>query len=92
MPATIPIAMLDVMMIWRRTGEARCPTTSSATSMRVGVPSMICTTPGAMGCGSALAVTPTFYKNENFCPHRGAYKKCISNYSTYEKLPKINLV
>jgi hypothetical protein len=37
-------------------------------------------------------VTPTFYKNENFCPHRSAYKNCISNYSTYEKLPKINLV
>jgi hypothetical protein len=37
-------------------------------------------------------VTPTFYKNENFCPHRSAYKNCISNYSTYEKLLKINLV
>jgi hypothetical protein len=37
-------------------------------------------------------VTPTFYKNENFCPHRSAYKNCISNYNTYEKLPKINLV
>jgi hypothetical protein len=37
-------------------------------------------------------VTPTFYKNEIFCPHRSAYKNCISNYSTYEKLPKINLV
>jgi hypothetical protein len=37
-------------------------------------------------------VTPTFYKNENFYPHRSANKNCISNYSTYEKLSKINLI
>jgi hypothetical protein len=33
-------------------------------------------------------VTPTFYKNRKICANRGAYKKCISNCSSYEKLSK----
>jgi hypothetical protein len=37
-------------------------------------------------------VTPTFYENRKICATRSAYKKCISNCSSYEKLSKINIV
>jgi hypothetical protein len=49
MPTTNPITILDVKMIQGRMGEDQCPSTGTATSMRMGIPSMICPTPGPWG-------------------------------------------
>jgi hypothetical protein len=42
---------------------------------------------GGLQSPNRIVVTPTFYKNKIFV-HIGVHIKCISNYSTYEKLSK----
>jgi hypothetical protein len=38
------------------------------------------------------SVTPTFYKNNFFCPNRSAYKNAYQIVVHMKNLPKINLV
>jgi hypothetical protein len=39
-----------------------------------------------------MFVTPTFYKNKFFCPHRSAYKNVYQIVVLMKNFPKINLV
>jgi hypothetical protein len=51
------------------------------------------TAPGPTEHGnSALTITPTFYKNNFFCPNRSAYKNAYQIVVHMKNFPKINLV